>query len=128
MKILKFAGAPLLIVILLFVFVANFSSVASNFQCTGEILVDEKPSSATIYIVLMEYRWWVGLWSESDGNIQLEIPNKTLSYYSHIVEAGNRFRIYNPPNEMKGYYSTLSNTLALKTPLGFFDGKCKEIK
>ncbi len=128
MKFVIYTGALLLVGVLLFAFVVNFSSVSSSFECAGEISLDEKSSPSTIYIVLEEYRWWVGLWSDSDGNVKLEIPNKTLDYYSHVVEVGNQLQIYDSPNEMKGYYSTLSKTLALKTTLGFFDGKCKEIK
>ena len=128
MKFAKYMGVLLLVVVGLFLFVANFSSVASNYECAGEISFDESSESKTIYIVLEEYRWWVGLWSDSDGNVKLEIPNKHLDYYSHVVEVGSQLQIYDPPNEMKGHFSTLSKTLALKTPYGFFDGKCVGIK
>lgn len=128
MKLVKYLGALLFIVIGLFLFVANFSSAASNYECPGEISTGENKAPKTIYIVLEEYRWWVGLWSDSDGNLKLEIPNEHLDYYSHVVEVGNQLQIYDPPNEMKGHFSTLSKTLALKTPYGFFDGKCVAIK
>jgi len=128
MKLVKYLGSLLLIVIGLFLFVANFSSISSNYECLGEMSTGENKSSKTIYIVLEEYRWWVGLWSDSDGNLKLEIPNEHLDYYSQVVEVGNQLQIYDPPNEMKGHFSTLSKTLALKTPYGFFDGKCVAIK
>jgi len=112
----------------LFLFVANFSSVASNYECTGEISFRESKEPKTIFIVLEEYRWWVGLWSDSDGNIQLEIPNELVSYYNHVVEVENQLQIYDPPKDMKGHFSTLSKMLALETPYGFFDGKCMGIK
>jgi hypothetical protein len=128
MKLAKYLGVSLLVVVGLFLFVANFSSVASNYECKGEIASGETKAPKTIYIVLEEYRWWVGLWGDSDGNVKLEIPNEHLGYYSHVVEVGNQLQIYDPPNEMKGHYSTLSKTLALKTPYGFFDGKCVVIK
>ena len=128
MKFAKYLGILLLIVVGLFLFVVNFSSVASNYECAGEISSGESKTSKTIYIVLEEYRWWVGLWGDSDGNVKLEIPNEHLGYYGHVVEAGNQLQIYDPPNAMKGHFSTLSKTLALKTPYGFFDGKCVAIK
>ena len=128
MKLVKYVGAVLLIVIGLFLFVANFSSVTSNYECPGEISKGEKKTPKTIYILLEEYRWWVSLWSDSDGNLKLEIPNELVDYYSHVVEVGNQLQIYEPPNEMKGYFSTLSKTLSLKTQYGFFDGKCVSIK
>ena len=128
MKIAKFLGILLLVIVGLFLFVANFSSVSSNYECTGEISLGESKESKTLFIVLEEYRWWVGLWGNSDGNVQLEIPNEHAGYYSHVVEVGNQLQIYEPPNEMKGNFSTLSKTLALKTPYGFFDGKCMGAK
>ena len=128
MKLVKYLGSLLLIVIGLFLFAANFSSVTSNYECPGVITNGENAAPKTIYIVLKEYRWWVGLWSDSDGNLKLEIPNEHLDYYSHVVEVGNQLQIYYRPSEMKGHFSTLSKTLALKIPYGFFDGKCVAIK
>lgn len=128
MKFIKYIVAILLTVILLFQFVVNFSGVSSSFECAGEISSGENTEPKTIYIVLDEYRWWVGLWSDSDGNLQLEIPNETVEIYLHLVEVGNQIQIYyDSPNEMKGNFSKLSKTLALKGYFGFFDGKCKAI-
>lgn len=128
MKLAKYLGVLLLIVLGVFMFVANFSSASSNYECTGILASGETKAPKTIYIALEEYRWWVGLWSDSDGNVKLEIPNDHLDYYSHVVELGNQLQIYDPPNDMKGHFSTLSKTLSLKTPYGFFDGKCVVIK
>ncbi len=127
MKFLKYLGALTLTAVFLFVFVANFSSATSSFECSGEISFNGDSHPITIYIVLEEYRWWVGLWSDSDGNIQLEIPNETTMYYSHVVEVETQLKIYNSPKDLKGNLSTLSKILALSTPFGFFDGKCKSI-
>ena len=124
MKAAKYLGILLLVIVSLFLFVANFSSVTSNYECTGEISSGESKESKTLFIVLEEYRWWVSLWSDSYGNVQLEIPNEHVGYYSYVIEAGNQFQIYNTPKEMKGSFSTLSKTLALKTPYGLFDGNC----
>ena len=128
MKIVKYLGVLLLAIMALFLFVVNFSSSSSKFECAGKITSGEKETPKTVYIELEEYRWWVSLWSNSDGNIQLEISNEHVGYYDHIVEVGNQLQIYDPPKEMKGNFSTLSKTLALKTPYGFFDGRCRSIK
>jgi len=37
MKAMKYIGVLLFVAILLFLFVANFSSVASRFECVGKI-------------------------------------------------------------------------------------------
>lgn len=128
MKFAKYIVILLLAVVGLFLFVVNFSSVASSYECKGEISVGESKVAKTVYIVLEEYRWWVGLWSDSDADLQLEIPNEHFGYYSHVVAVGNQLQIYDRPNEMKGNFSKLSATLALETPYGFFEGKCLEIK
>lgn len=128
MRFTKFLGVCLFLVAGLFLFVINFSSVTSNYECKGEISYDESKLPKTIYIVTEEFRWWVGLWSDSDGNLKLEIPNEHVNYYSHMVKVGNQLQIYDPPNEMKGNFSTLSKALTLKTTYGYFDGKCSAIQ
>ena len=128
MKFVKYLGALALTAVLLFVFVANFSSVASNFECSGNISSDGAAQPTTVYLVLEEYRWWVGLWSDSDGNVKLEIPNMWFDYFGHIKEVGNQRQIYKMKGEiLAGNFSASSKTLALNTPFGFFDGKCKNI-
>lgn len=128
MQFLKYLAVLLLVVIGLLLLNANFSSVASNYECKGELSVGESNVEKTVYIVLEEYRWWVGLWSDSHGHMLLEIPNEHVNYYNQLVEVGNQIQIYDPPNKVKGNFSTLSKVLALKTPYGFFDGKCLRIK
>lgn len=125
MKALKYVGALLAIATLLFIFVANFSSVASNFECVGKTSAEGSSQPATIYIKLEEYRSWVGLWSESDASLQMEIPNTFVDYFGHVVKVGDQYQIFDFDKKLKGNFSTLSKALALSTPTGFFDGVCK---
>ena len=124
---LKFLFLFALTAVLLFAFVAAFSSKSSSYECVGEMTNGDNLSPSTVYIQLEEYRWWVGLWSDSDGNLKLEIPHKFNGYYEHIVDINIQLQIYSKPQEMKGYFSPLSKALSLQTPSGFFDGKCKRI-
>lgn len=124
MKLIKYLGALVVAALLLFVFVVNFSSVESHFQCSGKISSEAGSYPTTIYMKLAEYRWWVGLWGDSDGALWIEIPNKVVEYYGHVVEVGDQLQIFNSPKELKGNFSTLSKTLAISTPVGFFDGTC----
>jgi hypothetical protein len=129
-KVLKYIGIVVLFIILLFIFIANFSSVESKLECVGEISSENIPTPTTLYIELSEYRPWVGLWSDSDGSINLEIPNQHVGYYSQIEESGNQLQIFDkyPTKELKGNFSKLSKTLALQIDFyGFFDGSCNEI-
>lgn len=123
MKTMKYLGSLVLSALLLFVFAVNFSSVASKFECSGEISSEGASQPATIYMKLEEYRWWV--WGGSDGSVLLERPNITVEYFGHVVESGDQFHIFDDQKKIKGYFSTLSKTLAISAPFGFFDGTCK---
>ncbi len=107
-----------------FVLLANFSTTSQKFECIGQITRQEQQRAVTLYVELEKYRWWVRLWSDSRGNLKLEIPHETLDYFEHIAVAGNQLQIYSPPSKPKGYFSTLSKGLALETSDGFFEGSC----
>lgn len=117
----------MIVVVLLFIFIVNFSSVESRYECVGELTFEGETTSKTIYIKIQEYRWWVGLWSDTDGNIQLEIPNETLSYYSNLKEVGDQLQIFGADMNPAGSFSTLSKALTIDTGIGIFDGKCERI-
>lgn len=110
--------------VLLFAAVATFSAAESRFSCVGAISREAAPKPITIFIKLNEYRWWVGLWSDSDGDLHLEIPNESVEYFGHVVEVGDQLQIFDFDRKMQGNFSTLSKALALQTRRGFFDGKC----
>lgn len=126
MRIIKYIGALLGIVVLLFLIVVNFSVMPTNYECKGVIEYKEIKQPLTVYIALNEYRWWVNLWNESDGQLYLEFPNQFIWYYNDLNEVGKIYFIHDL--KMKGSFSTLSNLLALDTPKGFFDGTCKVIQ
>jgi len=107
--------------------VVAFSASESRFRCDGTLSSRNGAEAIEVYVKVAEYRWWVGLWSSSDGAMWLEIPNKTVEYYSHLVEVGDQLQVHRNPGELSGNFSMLSHALTLKTPLGFFDGTCKEI-
>lgn len=125
---LKYIGFAVLCLVVLFFFAANFSAAESNSQCSGEISFDGTTRPMTLYLKLTEYRPWVGLWSDSDGSITIEIPNEWVEYYGHIEEVGDQLQIYEtyPQKTLKGNLSMLSKALAvdLGSPFGFFDGTC----
>lgn len=117
----------MLVIAVLFIFVAKFSATESNFKCTGEITKENvSRGSKIIYIKLTKYRPWVGLWSDSKGSLHLEIPNEWFDYFDHLEEAGDQLVIYKtyPEKMLKGNFSKLSNALAIDTPHGLFEGSC----
>ena len=124
----------ILVVALLFV-VINFSEIETKYACKGVIV--ETKEQTDVYIISAEYRWWVGLWSKSKGYLILEIPNIGHEYYGHVVNNLTGVTIYKkeyapdatePTYKLYGNFSELSGILALKTPIGFFDGKCSLVQ
>ena len=127
MKALQYIGVVALAVVLLYFFVVNYSSVETSFECPGGFTNSNLTEPATIFFRLEEYRWWVGLWSESDGNLRLDVPNERVDYYAQLVEVGDQIQIYDIGGDIAGNFSTLSKTFALSTYRGFFDGVCTQI-
>jgi hypothetical protein len=128
MKLLKYLGAFLVAALGLFLFVVNFSAVETRFQCSGEISSQNNRQQATIFMKLHEYMWWVGLWSDSDGSVWLEVPNRALEYFERVVEVGDQLQIYDYQRNPKGYFSSLSKTLAITSSAWSFDGTCKKVE
>lgn len=126
-KAAKYIGFVLAALVILFLFVANFSATEASFQCSGEITKDNTPQgSKTVYIKITEYRPWVGLWSDSNGSVHLEVPNEWYDYFDHVDEVGDQLQIFKsyPQKTIKGNFSRLSNVLAIDTPYGLFEGNC----
>lgn len=128
MKLLKYLGAFLVASLGLFLFIVNFSTVETRLQCSGEISAQNNPQQATIFMKLHEYRWWVGLWSDSDASVWLEVPNRRFEYFGHVVEVGDQLQIYDSQRNLKGHFSSLSKTLAVTTSAWSFDGACKRVE
>ena len=129
MKVVKTLGAIGVAGLLLLLFVVNFSIVESRFQCPGEISSTDGSHPVTVYLKLQEYRWWVGLWGDSDAAINLEIPNTYVDYFGKVKKVGDQYQIFDSAQRVKGNFSTLSKALAISLPLklktDFFDGTCK---
>ena len=128
MKFIKYFAALIAVAALLILFVGNFSAVETRFKCSGAITQHERTEPETIFMKLQEYRWWVGLWSKSDGAIWLEVPNKTFEYFSHIVEVGDQLQIYDYDKKPTGHFSTLSKSLVVSTPYWSFEGTCNTLE
>lgn len=123
-KLLKYVGLPMFALIVIYLIVVNFSATESNFKCTGQISLNGDTQSKTVYIKLTQYRSWVGLWSDSKGNVRLEIPNEAVIYYSRINKTGDMFQIYRS-GELAGNFSKISKSLMIQADdFGIFDGSC----
>lgn len=126
--ILKTLGAVLVLAVAVFLFLANFSGVESRFKCSGSISPNGEEQPATIFLKLVTYRPWVGLWSDSSGSAWVELPNKTVSYFQHLTTAGDLLRLRGLPGESGGVFSTLSNSFSVDLgSFGVFEGACQGV-
>jgi hypothetical protein len=126
-RILKYIASTIVVLSLLFVFVANFSSVESRYECKGELTFMGVKQPKTLYMRIGEYRWWVGLWSDSDGDVHIEIPNEIVRYYFDVNEVGDQLQIFGANMKLVGSFSKLSKSLSIDSGIGIFDGKCERI-
>jgi hypothetical protein len=124
MKAIKYMVVVVFALVMLFIFVTNFSASESRFQCSGLVSLNRASTAATVYLKLERYRWWVGLWSDSDANLLIEIPSEVVENYGHVIEVGQQLQIYSFEKSLRGNLSLLSNSLSLQTSRGFFDGEC----
>lgn len=84
--------------------------------------------NSDLYFKLTEYRWWVGLWSNSNGYLSIEIPNELSDYFDSIQKNGDKIYIYDKEKN-SGIFSTLSQSLMLNIDFfGNFEGQCEIIK
>lgn len=123
---MKKITAIALFVISIFVIVLFFSAKSTNYECTGSF--QKNSTDKVIFLKHKEYRFWVGLWSDSKGMLWVEIPGKDLDVVTDIKEAGTLLQLYGYNKEMKGHFSPLSKFISIKISSDFYDGQCKEIK
>ena len=99
----------------------------SRFICEGRF--DSGPFSKpmTVFLKIAEYRWWIGLWSDSNGSVWIEVPTEWVDYAPRVADLGELMRFYGFRNEVEGQYSKLSQILSYERPNGVFEGTCKAI-
>jgi hypothetical protein len=125
-----YLGGTALAAAALFAFVVAFSATETRLQCAGTLTTKQASAPTAIFLKIHRYRWWVHLWSSSDGALWLEVPGSSFDYYGHLVEVGDQLQISRSREELGGlwgYYSSLSNTLVLETGVGTFNGHCTKL-
>ncbi len=122
----RVAGVAAFAAVMALIGIGNFSEVASRYRCSGTFASDTHPTDSTIFLKMVEYRWWVGLWSDSDGHIWLEAPGRSVEYFPRLqeIDSLDQFRIMSNQMQLQGDFSTLSGRLYLETSLGTFGGTC----
>ncbi len=125
----------LVLIVLSLVILINFSETSSKYECIGSLKSsNSKKENVKLFFVYNQYRPWIRIFSKSDGDLRIEIPNHWTQYYSHVEDTGNKdehLHIKKNKNEMmNGFFSMLSKTIWMKLDLNeeIYEGECKEIK
>jgi hypothetical protein len=122
----------LLVLFSLLITIINFSEVTTSYSCNGEMKgKDDNTEKMKLFMKLNDYRWWVHLWSKSDGNLHVEIPNYGFGvseYYGNVEKLSERYIFSDLNNKPVGYFSLLSKTLLIFINKESFKGECELIE
>lgn len=113
-------------IVVIFIVVILFSEKTTKYECIGKF--QNTNNETSIFLKHSEYRWWVGLWSKSNGTIWVELPGKNLDVSTDLNSNENQIFIFDYKKELKGIFSPLSKHISIKITNEFYDGSCKEIK
>jgi hypothetical protein len=121
------ATAAVVVAAIVGFFLVGGTARESRFKCEGRFESGPVSEPMTVFLEIAEYRWWIGLWSDSNGSVRFEVPTESVDYAPRIADLGERVLIYGFRNETKGQYTKLSQTLSYELPNGVFEGPCKAI-
>jgi hypothetical protein len=104
----------------------NYSQIPSRYECNGTYESnDAKTTKGKLFLRINLYRFYVHLWSDSDGNYFMEDMRGTLSYGNKLRDDGTT-AIYLTNND--GMLSKTSGNLWIKTSMGLFEGNCSRMQ
>jgi hypothetical protein len=96
----------------------NYSEKEYFYNCEE----DSANQKTELFMKITEYRWWI-FWGNSDGYMNVEIPNKKADYFEKLEINENNIFIYEN-NGIVGIFSKLTNYLKIESDYLSFDGKC----
>lgn len=108
-------------------FLMGSTARESHFICEGRLESGPVSQPMTVLLKISEYRWWIGLWSDSNGSVRIEAPSEWVDHAPRVADLGELIDFYGFRNEVKGQYSKPSQTLSYERPNGVFEGTCKAI-
>ena len=111
---------------------AKFPAVEVRYQCQGEVYrAQSEPTVASLKFRMADYRWWMRLWSGSDGSLWLESPQEVVQHYTslRVTEEylGRHWNILDSDGKERGGFSTPDGMLGIETSVGLFFGKCLNV-
>jgi hypothetical protein len=114
----NFLIGAICILVLFIIILFNYSEKKYTYYCKEESLSE----NIDLSMELTEYRWWI-FWGNSDGYMNVEIPNKKNDYFEKLEINGDNILIYKN-NVIVGIFSRLTDYLYLESDYLSFDGKC----
>src|SRR5215207_2650432 len=86
-RILKIVAGAILLAGICFYVVLNHSTLTQELTCKGhwQRVRDTEQVAEVAHVQLTEYRWWVHLWAESDGNVAMQTEKLALASYLGFV-------------------------------------------
>jgi len=114
----------------------NYSAVPTEFTCEGETRKgDGPPERDTGRLRVDDYRWWVGLWSDSHGSANFQSKNIAYFYASKLNRSGaGNFSFYMGLDPDKSFVlRRATGELGIQESVGgklfyTFVGECKEAR
>lgn len=115
--------------------VVNHSEIRQELICKGH-WKEEPSASETAYVQLNEYRWWVRLWADSNGNAKVQTDRRAMSeYIPHIIKIHDgRLALYsfhdydfsaNKVGKFRGGYRAANGEITIEfLPEAVFIGTC----
>ena len=89
--ILKIIAVAVLLVGVCFYVLVNYSALTQELTCKGywKELGQNKEVAEVAHVRLTEFRWWVHLWWENDGEVQVQTENLPLAHHIPFVRKIN---------------------------------------
>jgi hypothetical protein len=130
--ILKTIAVAVLLVGVCFYVVVNYSALTQELTCNGywKELGQNKEVAEVAHVQLTEYRWWVHLWSESDGNVKAQTEKFALAHYIPFVRKINEGSLalyeFGESTDFQGGYRAANGEITLKFSDNLiFVGSCR---
>jgi hypothetical protein len=130
---LQILGAVVVVCAGLLYIVINHSTITRELTCVGSLTNGSDRLPDTAHVQLIEYRWWVHLWSDSDGNAKAQLEDFSSSIYiSNIKKIGDgslalyQFKDDDGNNLVGGYREANGEiTFRLASGLTFTGDQCR---
>jgi hypothetical protein len=129
-RVLKWVLAAVVALGVVLIVVVNFSERKQFYVCDGETRVGDKSTPDKAYVELSEYRWWVHLWSESDGNLRVQLDKANMiDYLTTVMRIGDgRLALYqfmDFDRKFKGGLKAANGEISIKIGENvMFSGNC----